>query len=759
MTCTREPPVIDPDGSLDDDEFLFADEDGEEAAEAAPAPPAGPPWKVLIVDDDREVHEVTRFALRGLTHSGRPVSFLDAYSGEEGGRILQANPDIALILLDVVMERDDAGLQLARRIREDIGNPFVRIILRTGQPGQAPERAVVVQYDINDYKAKDELTAQRLYTAVVTALRAYEQIQVMEMNRQGLQRILEASAGLFEERSVERFVEGVVLQMRALMGGASGVLLCVVGQDDGDTVVEPRLLAGVAPFPVRKGPLDAGLPPDIRQRILATLVNGESRFETDWAAVHFHVSRRLSSVIYVHGLDRPLGLDRTLVELFARTVAIGFDNVLLFEELVQDRSHDRPTGLLNRNGFVAAINAALASLAAGGMAGCAVATIDLRRFRDINQELGVAWGDRLLVATADRLMQAAGHGMACARIGGDQFAILLPDCTQDQARDRVKEIAAGLGAAVMLAGREVHPMAIPGLAWCGIAGTHAEELLARAEEAMQRAKRTFGRLSEIVIGQQEPPGRLGLTIELNAAVRQNQFELYYQPIVAAADRKVVAFEALLRWNHPLRGIVAPATFIPTAEETGLIVPIGSWALGQAARQAVLWQRESRDPVWISVNVSAAQLSEPGFLDQVRQVVTETGVDPTFLKVEVTESTIITDPDHAASVLNGLRDLGIRLCMDDFGTGYSNLSYLQTLPFDFLKIDRAFVKSMLDRYESRTILRTMLALAQQLDLEVVAEGVETSAQADELQRLGCGFLQGFLFGRPMPASLAGALIGG
>ncbi|QJE73470.1 EAL domain-containing protein [Aerophototrophica crusticola] len=747
---------------VSDEDIVFADEDGE----ASPAASL-PSWLVLVVDDDPEVHHVTRYALRGLSLLGRRLSFLEARSAAEGLALLRANPDAALVLLDVVMETDDAGLRMARAIREEMGNHLVRIILRTGQPGQAPERDVVVQYDINDYRSKDELTAQRLWTSVATALRAYDQLRALEDNRHGLEQILDASTRLFGERSLDRFTEGVVLSLRSLVGGAHGVLLARCPLVAGEPTGEPRVLAGYGPFgpsgamvtSLLPGPLSHAVPAEVCQRVARAMAQGASVSGPDWHAVHVAVSPTLAVVVYVAGLDRPFGLDPRLVQLFTRTVAIGLDNVLLFEQLAEDRTHDRATGLLNRTGLVAAVEDRLV-VGKAALRPLAVASIDLRRFRDINQELGVVWGDRLLAETAVRLSAAAGQGACCGRIGGDQFAILLPDLTLDDAKARVRDIVTAVAAPILLAGREVQPLATPGLAWCDTGLVDAEELLARAEESLQRSKRAHGRLQEVVVGDEPTtPGRLNLSIELNAALSQKQFELYYQPIVAADTREVVAFEALVRWRHPTRGIVTPIAFIPTAEETGLIVPIGAWAMREAALQTAAWTRAAGKPVWVSVNISAAQLSEPGFLEHVAQVIAETGVDPTLLKLEVTEGTIIGDPELAAEILTGLRDLGIRLCMDDFGTGYSNLSYLQTLPFDFLKVDRAFVKSMIDRFESRTILRTMMALAQQLELEVVAEGVESPEQADELARLGCHFLQGFLYGKPMPADLAGALVMG
>ncbi|WP_029014253.1 putative bifunctional diguanylate cyclase/phosphodiesterase [Niveispirillum irakense] len=748
---------------MTDDLLIFA----PEPVVAPLTKPAPPPWLILIVDDDPGVHAASRLALGDMVHAGRRLLLLSAYSAAEARQILATHPDIALVLLDVVMESDQAGLALARAIREEMGNHQIRIILRTGQPGQAPEREAVARYDINDYRAKDELTATRLWTSVLTALRTYEQIRALEGNRGGLAHLLEATARLLGERDSGRFAAGVVESLIPLAGVGAGVLVVRVDQVNGEARGEPRLLAGRLPVTgqtsaalasLPPGPLSHLVPAEICQQVTQSLARPDGMSEGTWLAVHAPLSPSMAIIIHLSGLGPEQMPDMGMILLFARTIAMGLDNALLVEQLSRDQSHDRITGLLNRAGLVRAVEAEIAALDRRDVESCAVAVIDLRRFRDINQELGAHWGDRLLEITAQRLRASAGAGARCARLGGDRFTILLPSgLAREMACDRVRAIADAVCQPVTLDGREWHPMAVPGLAWCGLSGRHAEELLSRAEESMQMAKRSYGRLQEIVIGIDGAGERLGLMSDLGAALRESQFELYYQPIVEAQTRRVVAFEALVRWNHPARGIVVPAAFIPAAEETGLIVPIGTWAMREAALRTAAWSRAAGRPVWVSVNISAAQLSEPGFLEHVRQVITDVGVDPSLLKLEVTESTIIGDPAHAADILAGLRELGVRLCMDDFGTGYSNLSYLQTLPFDLLKVDRAFVQSMMDRYESRTILRTMLVLAQQLSLEVVAEGVETMEQADELARLGCGYLQGYLYGKPMPVAQAEALL--
>ncbi|WP_448206417.1 DUF3369 domain-containing protein [Azospirillum sp. sgz302134] len=314
----------------DDDDLLFADEDPTDAAAGESATPATP-WKILIVDDDDEVHAITRVVLGDVTFDDRPLQFLSAHSGAEARSVLQANPDIAAVLLDVVMETDDAGLQLVHFIREELGNRQVRIILRTGQPGQAPERQVIVSYDINDYKAKSELTAQKLFTTTVAALRSYQHISTIEQSRHGLEKIVDAAAALFEQRSLQRFVEGVVMQMGSLLSSAHGSFLCSVRGEDG---AEPEVLAGSGPYREAAGrPVSAVVAPAVQADIEAALRERRSVYRDEHSVVVFRSRNHAASVICISGHGPLSDIDRRLVEIFCSKVAVGFDNVFLYEQI------------------------------------------------------------------------------------------------------------------------------------------------------------------------------------------------------------------------------------------------------------------------------------------------------------------------------------------------------------------------------------------------------------------------------------------
>ncbi len=316
----------------DSDDLLFADEDSRDST---PHGRTATPWKILIVDDDYEVHAITRVVLGDVIFDDRPLQFLSAHSGIEARELLKAHADIAAVLLDVVMETDDAGLRVVRFIREELENRQVRIILRTGQPGQAPERQVIVAYDINDYKAKSELTAQKLFTATVAALRSYQHISAIEQSRQGLEKIVDAAATLFEQRSLTRFVEGVVHQMGSLLSGAQGSFLCTLRDGDGfDGHADAEVLAASGLFQGTVGrPVRAVVHEAVYTDVRNALRDQSNAYRDDYSVVAFRSRNHTPSVIVIWGHGPLSDMDRRLVEIFCGKVAVGFDNVFLYEQL------------------------------------------------------------------------------------------------------------------------------------------------------------------------------------------------------------------------------------------------------------------------------------------------------------------------------------------------------------------------------------------------------------------------------------------
>ncbi|QCO15035.1 DUF3369 domain-containing protein [Azospirillum brasilense] len=322
----------------DDDDLLFADEDAPDPS-SAKSGPAAAPWKLLIVDDDPEVHAITRVVLNDVTFDGRRLHFLSAHSGSEAQAILCDHPDIAAVLLDVVMETEDAGLRLVHHIREVLGNRRVRIILRTGQPGQAPERQVIVNYDINDYKAKSELTAQKLFTTTVAALRSYQHIDAIERNRQGLETIVDAAGALFEQRSMDRFAAGVVERVAALLPRAAGALLCAVPPDPKGPAPDGRfreavVLCGTGVFANAAGrPVGDVLPGAACADIAAAFARGRSLHRDDHSVALFQTQSPGPGALFITGHGGLPEVERRLVEIFCSRMSVGFDNVSLYEQL------------------------------------------------------------------------------------------------------------------------------------------------------------------------------------------------------------------------------------------------------------------------------------------------------------------------------------------------------------------------------------------------------------------------------------------
>ena len=423
-------------------------------------------------------------------------------------------------------------------------------------------------------------------------------------------------------------------------------------------------------------------------------------------------------------------------------------------QLLEQAVLDPLTGLPNRRLFLETL-----AEAQGGPGGrsLAVLFLDLDRFKVVNDSFGHDAGDRLLAEVGVRLQHAVRPSDLVARFGGDEFVVL---CHAVQGEGQAVAIAQRLAEAVStpfpLDGDDVYLTASTGIALAADR-LSPEDLLRAADTAMYRAK-LRGRPYQVFDEGMRVRSveRLSMESALHRALEREEFRLLYQPAVSILDGRIVGVEALLRWEHPERGLVEPDEFIPVAEEMGLIVPIGRWVLEEACRQARRWRRFGRQ-TWMSLNLSAHQLAAPGFVDQVREALEETGTDPGRLHLEITESALMEDTEGVAGVVRGLKALGVQLSIDDFGTGYSSLVYLKRLAVDTLKIDRSFVDGLGREPEDTAIVMAVLGMARSLGLSVVAEGVETEEQLNALRDLGCTQAQGFYFWRPEPPEAVARLL--
>ncbi len=428
------------------------------------------------------------------------------------------------------------------------------------------------------------------------------------------------------------------------------------------------------------------------------------------------------------------------------------------ERLVYDAFHDALTGLPNRALFMDHLKLALGRTKRLPERQFAVLFLDLDRFKVINDSLGHMIGDELLISISRRLEDCLRPGDTVARLGGDEFTILLDDLRDDTEAVAVAErIKQEFQIPFTLQGHEVFTGASIGIAPSTIGYDHPEELLRDADTAMYRAKSLGTKRHEVFDPTMhvQATNLLQLETDLRRAIERNEFVLYYQPIIALDTHRISGFEALVRWQHPEHGFVSPAEFIPIAEETGLIVQIGRWVLHEACRQMKQWQHETggNHDLVMSVNLSGKQFAQAELIEEIEGVLYETKLSPRCLKLEITESVVMDNIETAVEMLEGLRRLGIALSIDDFGTGYSSLSYLHRFPLSTLKIDRSFVSLMLGNNENSEIVRTIVMLAQKLNMDVVAEGIETDDQLTQLRLIGCQYGQGYLFSRPLPAHQA------
>jgi diguanylate cyclase (GGDEF)-like protein len=427
-------------------------------------------------------------------------------------------------------------------------------------------------------------------------------------------------------------------------------------------------------------------------------------------------------------------------------------------ELVRLATRDRLTGLPNRTLMETLTERALARAQRYGRR-CAVLCLDLSRFRLITDTLGHRAGDQLLIAVAARIQEVVRTSDSIGRIGSDDFAIILEEILDaNEAAVVSQRIIDAFEAPVPLLGSDYYVRPSLGIALFPEHADDAAELIRAADTALYTSKRLGGRRYTFFSKEmsRQAHRHLALDRDLRTAIAQGQFRLYYQPKVALADLTLEGFEALLRWEKPGHGMVPPGEFIPVAEETGFIVPLGDWVLNEACRQLRAWQDAGLDPVPVAVNISPRQMRQRSAED-FRLIVNRHGLEPRLIEVEITEGAVMQDIDHALTMLKALKESGIRVAVDDFGTGHSSLSYLKRLPVSSLKIDRSFVNGLPDEREDAGIVVTIINMAEMLNLTVIAEGVERPEQAAFLRENNCASVQGWLTGRPMPAEQAAELL--
>lgn len=449
-------------------------------------------------------------------------------------------------------------------------------------------------------------------------------------------------------------------------------------------------------------------------------------------------------------------------KLLVRAMRYAIERKRIEEQLLHTAFHDPLTGLPNRALFLDRLRTVYRRSLRHDEYLYAVLFLDLDRFKNVNDSLGHPIGDQLLISIGKRLETCLRPGDTVARLGGDEFGILLEDIKDVQTAIRVAErIQQAVSEVIMLGGHEIYTTVSIGIAISTTGYERAEDILRDADTAMYRAKELGKARSEVFDRSMHARAvaQLQLETDLRRALDHRELVLHYQPIVSLKTGRIRGFEALVWWQHPQRGLVSPAEFIPVAEDTGLITQIGQWVLLEACRQAAAWQLQhpERPPISISVNLSAKQFKTSNLLKEVARALSEARLDPSRLVLELTESILMDDVDSSISTLHRLKGLGVQLHLDDFGTGYSSLSYLLRFPLDSLKVARSFLTNLRTNSDSAKVLAAIVAVAQNLGLNVIVEGVETAEQLAYVRALQCQQAQGYLFARPLDSASAGELL--
>ncbi|WP_339350378.1 EAL domain-containing protein [uncultured Alteromonas sp.] len=723
----------------DNDELIFLDDDGSSDIDTT----FYKEWNILIVDDDEEIHTVTRLALSDLIVNDRKLNFLHAYSAKEAKTLLHDyGKTIAIILLDVVMETDDAGFDVVRYIRESMGLTEPRIVLRTGQPGYAPEEEVIKLYDINDYKTKTELTRAKLMTTVISSLRSYQQIMTINQNRIGLEKIITSSANLFEEHSVKGFCEGVVTQISSLIGLDAEGLVCaragsVLDKDDNGVYILGA--AGEYASFINES-IDNINNSEIVEQVGRCLRLKRHIFESDSSVLYINRSG-FEAAVYVNMISEITNLDKSLLEVFLSSISVGYENVNLFHQLRNAAFRDWLTRLPNRNEFINMLDKPHIFACEN----CSVALIDVNHFSDINDGLGQEAGNELLRAISDRFQACFDDSVKIGRIGADVFGLIGPSSVVNP--DNINSL---FQSSFKVSDHTLPVSVTMGLCQLDDKRNIGLEILKRINIALNRAKKNISDNFEYFAKdiEDKTTWRLEMIRRLRSDFMARKLELWFQPQVDLVSEKVVGMEGLLRWPDGNNGYISPAVFVPLAEYSGLIVDIGEWVLEEACHRLRDLKEANFGDLRVAVNISMPQFRDRSFVNKVLGTISTSKCDPSLLELEITESVVMDEPQIVIDALRTLKEHGVAIAIDDFGTGFSSMSYLQQLPLDRLKVDRSFIRDI-EPGKSAVLAETIVTLGNKLGLLTIAEGIETKEQAEYMIELGCNEAQGFFYAKPMP----------
>ena len=725
-------------------------------------PPLGEGVCILLLEDDPLSVEIVSTYLRCIGFAD--VKLHSAGTASEALALL-ASVDVDLVVADLNLP-DSAGAATVATLVQAVGCPVIAITADR----DPTLREATLACGAFEFLYKGDLSATTLTRLVRLAAMQAKTYRSLRESRLA-EAALRKSEGRF--RSLAGFGQSALTKSepgqlvehaaRAVFDALAADAVVYIDSEPTTDQLMLRTVVARTPPAARRGPIPCGPDEPIRQ------VQASGRLVlTDGARLPFPWAQDLRSaaIIPVRTDENVRGMlcvccrqedafgaeELDFVLATASVLSTALQRVASEARLAYLAQFDPLTGLPNR-ALLADRFSQMINQARRRTSPLAVLFIDLDGFKAVNDTLGHAGGDELLREVARRLLSAVRAGDTVARISGDEFAILLGDIVRPEDAALVaQKVIDSLAEALHIHGSEIFVTASVGIAAYPADGGDAETLIDAADAAMYGAKQTGRNAYQFFTAEinQRSRRRVQLGAELRRALEREEFVLFYQPKYHLATGRPSGAEALLRWKHPERGIVTPAEFIPVLEETGLIVPVGEWAIQRACQDLKAWHSGGRGIGLVAVNLSARQFRHQELDERIKSLVAATGVDPALLELELTESYLMQDPSQAIRVMRGLSEAGVRIAIDDFGTGYSSLAYLTRFPVSALKIDRSFVRDMSHDRNAATIVRTIIEMAHSFNFTVVAEGVENQGQATFLRQLRCEQAQGFLFAPPMPA---------
>ena len=700
--------------------------------------------RVLLIDQDDQ----QRFCLREALVDHYDAICCTSSLAKASAALANFSPE--LILLNIA-DIQPSTIDLCQHLRNQAITQAVPIIVISSSQ-RSIDKAKVFETGCADHITKPfELTELLIRMDNQLAFRATRQ-QVDRLNKELEQRVLERTLQL---QTVHQRLKASEERLESILNALQDVVWSAAVDPFQILYLNPAAV-GLFQRPAEDFLMNSGLwfstiHPDDRSEVLELMHTITHRGSLD---IEYRICWPNGEIRWVRNRSRIIVTNKDSVSIRIEGIVTDIsDRKRAEKQLIHDALHDGLTNLPNRTLFTERLESALKRKQRRPAYEFAVLFLDLNRFKVINDSLGHTMGDYLLIEVSNRLLQCVRSVDTVARLGGDEFTILLEDIAdQADVLDCVGRIQTVLGAPIEVNGSTVFTGCSIGIVIANADYTAASELLRDADIAMYRAKDRrkpgYELFDQTMYAQTKR--RLQLENDLRLSIEREEFQLHYQPIISLQDHSVLGFEALVRWTHPVEQLIFPGEFITIAEETGMIVPLGTWILEQACRQVRQWQKShpQLSHLKININMTGQQFREPGLLVLLDNLLTETGLEPQYLRLELTESTLIQDTEAIIETLQQIRNRNIQISIDDFGTGYSSLSYLSRFPINNLKIDRSFVGRMHHDNDSFEIVRTITTLAHTLGMDVTAEGIEHQAQIKLLTQLGCEFGQGYYFSPPL-----------